>query len=96
MVVKLSGKKSVSSKNGTAHRFYLIEPIENADLDSIANVLAGLEHVKEVSLADGSYGIIVKAAMPNGKEHANIADFISNKIGCKFGVLDVYYSYRKA
>ena len=82
-------------KRGVLHRFYLIEPKENADLDKLADGLISLKPVEEVLIADGNYGLVVKVRFQHGMEPHNVADFISKRIGSRFGTLDSYYQYRK-
>ena len=82
-------------KRGVLHRFYLIEPKENVDLDEVADGLISLKPVEEVLIADGSYGLVVKVRFQTGMEPSNVVDFITRKIGSRFGTLDSYYQYRK-
>ncbi len=84
-----------NKKRGVLHRFYLIEPKENADLDKLADGLISLKPVEEVLIADGNYGLVVKVRFQIGKEPSNVVDFITRKIGSRFGTLDSYYQYRK-
>ena len=82
-------------KRGVLHRFYLIEPKENADLDRLADGLISLKPVEEVLIADGNYGLVVKIRFQSGREPSNVVDYITRKIGSRFGTLDSYYQYRK-
>ena len=82
-------------KRGVLHRFYLIEPRENLDLDRLADKLISLKPVEEVSIGDGSYGLIVKVRFVKGNEPSGVAEYISRKIGIRYGTLDSYYQYRK-
>ena len=82
-------------KRGVLHRFYLVEPKEDADLDRLADRLISLKAVEEVSIGDGLYGLLVKVRFLDGKEPSNVADFITRRIGTRYGTLDSYYQYRK-
>ncbi len=84
-----------NQKRGVFHRFYLIEPKEDVNLDEVADSLISLKPVEEVLIADGNYGLVVKVRFQTGREPTNVADFISRHIGSKFGTFDSYYQYRK-
>ena len=84
--------KQGNRKRGVLHRFYLIEPKENADLDKLADGLISLGPVEEVSIADGkSYGLVVKVRFAEEKEPSDVVAYITSKIGSRFGTLDSYY-----
>ena len=83
-------------KRGVLHRFYLIEPKENADLDKLADSLISLKPVEEVLIADGrNYGLVVKVRFSGEKEPSDVVEYITKRIGSRFGTLDSYYQYRK-
>lgn len=84
-----------NQKKGVLHRSYLVEPKENADLDKLADGLISLKPVEEVLIADGHYGLLVKVRFIGGQEPSNVVEFISRKIGSRYGPMDSYYQYRK-
>ena len=77
------------------HRLYLIEPLADADLDGIADKLASLEHVQEVSITEGSYGLVVKTSIQKEGDLGKLTNYIRNKVNGRFDVIDTFYKYRK-
>ena len=82
-------------KRGVLHRFYLIKPRDDANLDELAEGLISLKPVEEVSIADGDYGLIVKVRFQPGLEPQSVSDYITKKISSSYGTLDSYYQYKK-
>ena len=77
------------------HRFYLIEPKQNADAGKLAEKLITLKHVEEVFLADGDYGFIIKVKRTNGKEMSGMINYLKQNVATRIGTVDSYYRYRK-
>ena len=82
-------------KRNAFHRFYFIEPRQNADAEDLAEKLIELKNVQEVYLTDGDAGYIVKARFFNEKEPKEILRYISNRISPKFGRVTTYVQYKK-
>ncbi len=82
-------------KRGILHRFYLIEPRENASADELAEKLISLKPVEEVFLTDGDYGFLVKTRFFEGSEPDDITKYISRNVSKKFGKIVSYFQYRK-
>ena len=82
-------------KRGVLHKFYFIEPRENADADLLAEKLISLKPVEEVFLTDGDYGFIVKARFFKDEEPNDVTKYISSKMGGRFGKVVSYIQYKK-
>ena len=84
-----------TSRKGTLHKFYFIQPKENANADQLAEALINLKLVEEVFLTDGDYGFIVKARFFNGREPKDVTEYISRKISNNYGKVVSYFQYSK-
>ena len=85
--IKRDGKKF--------YKFYLVNPKDNTDPDTIAEKLISFDDVEEVYVTDGDYGFIVKTRFRDGKEPDDVYGYIHRKIDSKFGEITSYYKYRK-
>ena len=85
--IKRDGKKF--------YKFYLVNPKDNADPDTVAEKLISFDDVEEVYITDGDYGFIVKTRFRDGKEPQDVYDYIHKKIDNKYGEITSYYKYRK-
>ncbi|MEM4839493.1 MAG: Lrp/AsnC ligand binding domain-containing protein, partial [Candidatus Micrarchaeaceae archaeon] len=77
------------------YKFYLVNPKDNADPDTVAEKLISFDDVEEVYVADGDYGFLVKTRFRDGKEPKDVFGYIHNKIDAKYGEITTYYKYRK-
>ena len=77
------------------HRFYFIEPRQNADAEELAEKLISLKPVEEVFLTDGDYGFVVKTRFFKGDEPGDITKYIARNVSRRFGKVVSYYQYRK-
>jgi len=84
-----------STKKSRLHRFYLIRPKANANIDELAERLMGLKHVEEVYVTDGEYGYLVKTRFGSEKNGEDAASYIRKNIGSRFGAVTSYFEYRK-
>ena len=75
------------------HKFYLIKPRENANIDELAERLISLKNVVEVLVTDGDYGFVVKAKFSTEKDTEEAEKYIHNNIDRKFGVVTSHYRY---
>ena len=77
------------------HRFYLIRPRENANIDELAERLISLKNVVEVLVTDGDYGFLVKTRFSKEKDISEAERYIQNNIDRKFGTVTSHYQYKK-
>ncbi len=82
-------------KKTNIHKFYLLRPKENANIDVLADQLISLKNVREVFVTDGDYGFIVKTRFSEGKEPKNVTRYITKHIGQDYGKVVSYYRYKK-
>jgi DNA-binding Lrp family transcriptional regulator len=86
----------VVKKNGkTYHKFFLIKPRENANIDKLANDLIQLKDVVEVYATEGSAGFIVKARFDKGKEPSSVSRYIQKNISKDYGTLISYINFKR-
>ena len=77
------------------HRFYLIRPRENVDIDELAERLISLKNVVEVLVTDGDYGFVVKTRFLEERDNHEAERYIQNNIDRKFGTVTSHYQYKK-
>ena len=77
------------------HRFYLIRPRANSNVEELAERLVELKHVEEVYVTDGDYGYLVKTRFDGEKDPDDAASYIRKNIGKRFGSVTSYFNYRK-
>ena len=77
------------------HRFYLIRPRENVDIDELAERLISLKNVVEVLVTDGDYGFLVKTRFSKERDISEAERYIQNNIDRKFGTVTSHYQYTK-
>jgi hypothetical protein len=77
-----NGGKSVKKK---FCKFYIAKPMENANMDELANRLIALENVEEVCITDciNNGGILVKTRFD--EEPKALEGFLSKHLGKSFG-----------
>ncbi|MGC8537539.1 MAG: Lrp/AsnC ligand binding domain-containing protein [Candidatus Micrarchaeia archaeon] len=93
--MKKGQQYSIKRDGKRFYKFYLVNPKENADPDTVAEKLISFDDVEEVYVADGDYGFIVKTRFRDGKEPKDVFGYIHNKIDSKYGEITTYYKYRK-
>ncbi|MGC8496364.1 MAG: Lrp/AsnC ligand binding domain-containing protein [Candidatus Micrarchaeia archaeon] len=93
--MKKEQQYSIKRDGKRFYKFYLVNPKENADPDTVAEKLISFDDVEEVYVTDGDYGFIVKTRFRDGKEPADVFGYIHRKIDSKFGEITSYYKYRK-
>lgn len=82
-------------KSQRLHRFYLIRPRANANIDELAERLIGLKHVEEVYVTDGKYGYLVKTRFEEGRNLKQAVAYIQKHVDRKFGEVVSHFEYRK-
>ncbi len=90
-----NGEFAIKRDGRKFYKFYLVNPKDNADPDTVAEKLIGFEDVEEVYVTDGDYGFIVKTRFRDGKEPTDVYNYIHNKIDSKYGEITSYYKYKK-
>lgn len=86
-VVKRNGK--------TYHRFFLIKPKPNIDINDLAERLVALDDVLEVYVTEGPAGFMVKARFHDDKEPDEVAKYIKKNVDSTYGTLVSYINFRK-
>lgn len=84
-----------AKRKGKLHKFFFVEPQENANADELAEKLISLKSVEEVFVTDGDCGFVVKARFSKEGEPKDVMKFIKGHIGRSFGAVVSYYEYRK-
>ena len=95
LLAKKEQQYSIKRDGKRFYKFYLVNPKDNADPDTVAEKLISFDDVEEVYVTDGDYGFIVKTRFRDGKEPKNVFGYIHNKIDAKYGEITTYYKYRK-
>ena len=84
-----------SVKAGEFCRFYLVNPKENASIDSLAERLIGFKEVEEVYVTDGAHGFLVKTRFSEGKEPKDLGDYLKRRVDKSYGEMNAYFTYKK-
>ena len=95
LLAKKEQQYSIKRDGKRFYKFYLVNPKDNADPDTVAEKLISFDDVEEVYVTDGDYGFIVKTRFRDGKEPDDVYGYIHRKIDSKFGEITSYYKYRK-
>ena len=78
-----------------SHKFYLLKPKENADMNDLAMDMINLKDVKEVYVTEGDYGFMLKTSLYNKADSETVEKYISQHVDPKFGTLISYYRLKK-
>ena len=92
----MSAKTGGSAKRmSRLHKFFFVEPQENANADELAEKLISLKNVEEVFVTDGDCGFVVKTRFSMEDEPKDVIQFIKNHVGRSYGAVVSHYEYRK-